>query len=641
MRRKLSAFMAIVLCLALLLGTFAFASGEAPAESAAPSESPAAEETPAHEGAEEVIYGRLDNRGRARSAYAVVALTADEAGELVHHGAYTEVENLTDTSPIEYGNGTVRLDVSEPGRYYYQGTLRKAVMPWDIRITYSLDGEEVDPDDLAGQSGELEVDIKTSVNSGFDQYFADNYMLQISVTLDSSLCEDIETRNGTVASAGSDKTITFVVLPGGEGDVGFSANVKDFSMGGFTIAGVPYSMDSMMGGMGELDTVTSGIKQLSGAISQLTGAAGQINSGAGELADNSSTLTEASDQIESALVQIADGLQDFDLSEMTGGLDQLAELPAYLTQIAAGISEAADGLRSLAGGYNEVTERLDTLLSSLMATFDVQNVIKLASTVEELTKTVEALKAENEELKDQHGQTDTPPATSETPEVTDTPVTETDPVTTPAETPPVETEGSSATGNEGGAQMPTDPTAGIQAIIGTYTMLTGKLEEAAAGLDLAVDGLMQMAIQISSGLEGMTDMDTSGITELQSGMAELADNYGQFNEGLKAYTEGVGALSEGMDSYTSGMYTLNNETQAIPDMIDEFLGTGEDEDGEGEEESGLVSFLSDDNSDTAAVQFVLSTEGIAAPEADEPEPPAEADKGFFAELWDKIVSLFT
>ena len=189
--------------------------------------------------------------------------------------------------------------------------------------------------------------------------------------------------------------------------------------------------------------------------------------------------------------------------------------------------------------------------------------------------------------------------------------------------------------------MPTDPTAGIQAIIGTYTMLTGKLEEAAAGLDLAVDGLMQMAIQISSGLEGMTDMDTSGITELQSGMAELADNYGQFNEGLKAYTEGVGALSEGMDSYTSGMYTLNNETQAIPDMIDEFLGTGEDEDGEGEEESGLVSFLSDDNSDTAAVQFVLSTEGIAAPEADEPEPPAEADKGFFAELWDKIVSLFT
>ncbi len=629
MRRKLSAFMAIVLCLALLLGTFAFASGEAPAESAAPSESPAAEETPAHEGAEEVIYGRLDNRGRARSAYAVVALTADEAGELVHHGAYTEVENLTDTSPIEYGNGTVRLDVSEPGRYYYQGTLRKAVMPWDIRITYSLDGEEVDPDDLAGQSGELEVDIKTSVNSGFDQYFADNYMLQISVTLDSSLCEDIETRNGTVASAGSDKTITFVVLPGGEGDVGFSANVKDFSMGGFTIAGVPYSMDSMMGGMGELDTVTSGIKQLSGAISQLTGAAGQINSGAGELADNSSTLTEASDQIESALVQIADGLQDFDLSEMTGGLDQLAELPAYLTQIAAGISEAADGLRSLAGGYTQATEGLKTLLSSL-----TQQVAALTAQVQELNE-------ENAALRDQLGKTETPPATSETPEVTDTPVTETDPVTTPAETPPVETEGSSATGNEGGAQQPTDPMTAIQAIIGTYTTLTGKLEEAAAGLDLAVDGLMQMAIQISSGLEGMTDMDTSGITELQSGMAELADNYGQFNEGLKAYTEGVGALSEGMDSYTSGMYTLNNETQAIPDMIDEFLGTGEDEDGEGEEESGLVSFLSDDNSDTAAVQFVLSTEGIAAPEADEPEPPAEADKGFFAELWDKIVSLFT
>lgn len=42
-------------------------------------------------------------------------------------------------------------------------------------------------------------------------------MLQISVTLDAELCEDITSRNGTVANAGSDKQITFVVLPGGEG----------------------------------------------------------------------------------------------------------------------------------------------------------------------------------------------------------------------------------------------------------------------------------------------------------------------------------------------------------------------------------------------------------------------------------------
>ena len=73
MKRKFSALMALFLCCAMLFGTFAFA-----AESPAPSESPAPEEEEAAppEGAEEVIYGRLDNRGRARSAYAVVAVTA-------------------------------------------------------------------------------------------------------------------------------------------------------------------------------------------------------------------------------------------------------------------------------------------------------------------------------------------------------------------------------------------------------------------------------------------------------------------------------------------------------------------------------------------------------------------------------------
>ena len=72
--------------------------------------------------------------------------------------------------------------------------------------------------------------------------------------------------------------------------------------------------------------------------------------------------------------------------------------------------------------------------------------------------------------------------------------------------------------------------------------------------------------------------------------------------------------------------------------MDAFLGTGESEE---EEETGPVSFLDERNEDTASVQFVLSTEGITAPEeAAEPQPQEES-QGFFADLWDKIVALFT
>ena len=566
MKRKFSALMALFLCCAMLFGTFAFA-----AESPAPSESPAPEEEEAAppEGAEEVIYGRLDNRGRARSAYAVVAVTAEEPGEIVHHGQYTEVENLTDTSPIEYKNGTVTIDAAEAGRYYYQGKLRKALMPWDIQISYTLDGAEIDPDDLGGASGSLTVDIHTSTNSGFDSYFTDNYMLQISVTLPGEAADEITARNGTIALAGSDKTITFVVLPGAEGDVGFSAEIKDFTMAGFTIAGVPYSAASMMGDMEEVDMITDGLTQLSDGISALAGAAGQLSDGADTLADNGPTLTDASDQIADALNQISSGLQDFDLSSMTGDLSALEALPAGLTEIAANLESIA----SMVSGMN-VSIDIDSMTAGI--TQDMTNIYTYALTSgdETLLGYVNSLMGNFKTLQ---------------------------------------------------ANMKTQLAA-----------IPTQMASLASGLQAIVDAIMTVANQVSVGLSGMTDIDTSAITELQTGMAELASQYGQFNEGLKTYTDGVAALADGAGSFSSGMYTLNSETSSIPDILNEFLG--EDEEAE---ETGPVSFLSDENEETASVQFVLSTEGIAAPEDEAPEEPEPEAKGFFAELWDQIVALFT
>ena len=563
MKRKFSALMALFLCCAMLFGTFAFA-----AESPAPSESPAPEEEEAAppEGAEEVIYGRLDNRGRARSAYAVVAVTAGEPGEIVHHGQYTEVENLTDTSPIEYKNGTVTIDAAEAGRYYYQGKLRKALMPWDIQISYPLDGAEIDPDDLGGASGSLTVDIHTSTNSGFDSYFTDHYMLQISVTLPGEAAEEITARNGTIALAGSDKTITFVVLPGAEGDVGFSAEIKDFTMAGFTIAGVPYSAASMMGDMEEVDMITDGLTQLSDGISALAGAAGQLSDGADTLADNGPTLTDASDQIADALNQISSGLQGFDLSSMTGDLSALEALPAGLTEIAVGL------------------ETMKNMIASV---------------------TIPSVSISNEELITLQGLFNDPM------------------IVQILQTRGISPETLSSLGVMLGS-------------LGSLSSMAGYMSQLTAGLEQAVDALMLIANQVSVGLSGMTDIDTSAITELQTGMAELASQYGQFNEGLKTYTDGVAALADGAGSFSSGMYTLNSETSSIPDILNEFLG--EDEEAE---ETGPVCFLSDENEETASVQFVLSTEGITAPEDEAPEEPEPEAKGFFAELWDKIVALFT
>lgn len=792
MKHKFNAALAIVLCLVLLTGSFAIPVMGSAYKDENPGSSNGAPVSlgSVSDGPEEVIYGRLDNRGRPRSAYAVVELSVAAPGKISHHGQYTEVENLTDTSPIEYSNGTVTLEAERAGLYYYQGKLRKALMPWDIEITYKLDGKELDPDDLSGASGELEVDIHTSINSGFDPYFADNYMLQISVTLDSELCEDISARNGTVASAGSSKNITFVVLPGSEGDVGFSAKVRDFSMGGFTIAGVLYNQESMMSGMGEdIDGITSGISQLTGAISTLAGAAGQLRDGAGELSENGGTLSEASGQIYEALSQIAEGLEGFDMSEMGEGLEQLGQLPDAFFQLGDGLNQIGEGIDQLLVGYQDIASGLREALTQmgpmfeLMGSLDAETIAllqqpgtmealeQLASKPELLTMLMGLTDDDIDMLKQLQDMTpaqkdmlqkfagmsndeiaviknllteeniegistimfwmtfrgldfdevaelimgsgtknipeETTPASSPTgsdnPDDNGGKVDETEGETEPtvpvgSETPaePTESTEPTPTGNAQPSEEP-EPTAETEqpaaetAVTEEDTMEVqlmssssssgfgdfdlgdfGSLEDMMENMPAAPDEdasalvkfwymvdmldflneclgmisgiltemgdqLILAGMEMADSMEGLTDFDLDAVTELQEGMVLLADNYGEFNEGLGLYLEGVAAVAEGLDGYASGMYALNSETQAIPDMVDALLGTGDEE----EEESGPVSFLSEENEDTAAVQFVLSTEGIAAPEAEEePAPPAEEDQGFFGDLWDKVVNLF-
>ncbi len=650
MKRKLSVLLSIFLCVALCISTLGLAADSTGDGEPAATDAPEDAATTPSDGPEEVIYARLDASGDPQDAYAVVALTLTEDGTATHYGRYTAVSNLTDTSPIDYRSGIVTLE-ADAGRYYYQGTLRSAKMPWNIEISYTLNGSEIDPDELGGRSGELGVNINTSVNSGFDPYFTENYMLQISVTLDASLCENISTRNGTVASAGSDKTITFVVLPGGEGDVGFTADVTDFEMGGFTIAAVPYSMDSMMD-MSELDGITSGIDQLTGAITQLTSGASAINDGAGALSENSATLTDASDQIESALRQIADGLQGYDLSSMTEGLDQLRQLPAAFTQVAAALSQAGDGLIELYGGYDQIADGLHQAVDMIGeylpgggtgegdegdtgggdggntgGGMDMTQMLAMANIIYRAGYMNGWVAAGGE------GEPNVPTLDMD------------DLLAIIGGT----GSGTSGNGGDTGGDGTTtqNPIEMLRQAADGLDTLNGYLYQAAEGMYTMSDEMMNAAIELSSGLEGMTDFDTSAITELQDGMLQLSDSYEQFNSGLKSYTDGVDQLSEGMNTYTSGMYALNSETQGIPDMIDELLGTGGDEDAEdgenadGEGGTGVVSFLDERNTDTASVQFVISTDGISAPEQPVEDQPEAESQGFFADLWDKIVALFT
>ena len=613
MKKRTLGALALALCFALSLFAVPAAAADAPAAT----------------GAEEVIYAKLDAAGEPLSAYAVVALNGDAGESVTHYGAYTAVENLTDTSALTYEDGAVTATIPEGGRLYYQGTLESFELPWDIAIGYELDGRSISPAELGGQSGALEMSLSVKPNGNAPGAFADEMMLQITVTLDASLCKNITAEGATVANAGGDKTLAFTVLPGAEAEYTVTADVEDFTMAGLTIAGVNYDIASAMGDTAEITDgvgqMTDAISQLSDGASQLASGAGSLRSGAGSFGSGLSTLSAGSAELVAGSEQIAGALAQISASlpgagagadaeaaaaaaaaagaqsagaGMTLDLSALAQLPAGLEQAADGLEQAGAALAQLAEGYGAAYPALAQAVEA----------IPEPSVSEEDIGALMALAPDNEAL-------------------------------------------AALVANYQAAQTVKAVWAQASA---AFEAVQDNLPALAEGVNSAAASLRQTAQQISAAMSATGgQIDLSGLLQLTSGLSQLAQSYSAFHEGLVSYAGGVDALSANWSSVYSGISSLasgagelsdgvaalNEETSKIPELIDELTG-GSAED-ESADASAQASFLDERNEDTASVQFVIMTEGISEPEAEEEPAPAEEDKGFFAELWDRIVALFT
>ena len=607
MKKRTLGALALALCFALSLFAVPAAAADAPAAT----------------GAEEVIYAKLDAAGEPLSAYAVVALNGDAGESVTHYGAYTAVENLTDTSALTYEDGAVTATIPEGGRLYYQGTLESFELPWDIAIGYELDGKSISPAELGGQSGALEMTLSVKPNGNAPGAFADEMMLQITVTLDASLCKDISAGGATVANAGGDKTLAFTVLPGAEAEYTVTADVEDFTMAGLTIAGVNYDIASAMGDTAEITDgvgqMTDAISQLSDGASQLASGAGSLRSGAGSFGSGLSTLSAGSAELVAGSEQIAGALSQISASlpgagtdaeaaaaadaqsagaGMTLDLSALAQLPAGLEQAADGLEQAGAALAQLAEGYGAAYPALAQAVEA----------IPEPSVSEEDIGALMALAPDNAAL-------------------------------------------AALVANYQAAQTVKAVWAQASA---AFEAVQDNLPTLAEGVNSAAASLRQTAQQISAAMSATGgQIDLSGLLQLTSGLSQLAQSYSAFHEGLVSYAGGVDALSANWSSVYSGISSLasgagelsdgvaalDEETSKIPELIDELTG-GPAED-ESADASAQASFLDGRNGDTASVQFVIMTEGISEPEAEAEPAPAEEEQGFFAELWDRIVALFT
>lgn len=563
-------------------------------------------------GKEEVIYAVLSASGDVQNVYAVNILHVTAAGRVSDHGAYASVENLTDTGAIAREEGLVTA-AAPVGDFYYKGTLFEPRLPWVITVTYLLDGKALTPEALAGQSGRLEIRIDTAPGPGAPGDFFDNYLLQISVPLDTALCRRISSDGATLANAGRNKIVTHTVMPGADAHLSLFADVVDFSMSGIELTALPFSLPIDLpdtGPMAEDLTALSdavlalsdGAGQLSDGVRELAAGASALRAGVGDFAagltrldGGSAALTDGSAEIAGALNTIAAALNGPDAV----GFEELSQLPAALTQLSAGLDGVTEGFDALRTGFAAAREPLEAAVAAIP-----EEAVDEAA----LARLYAANPGEKALLDRLSAYYAAAAAVRETYR----------------------------------AVKPAFDTVG-----GTLDTLSGHLG--------ALSGSLSELAAAAQGLSGGGDASAAALTQLTAGLTALHARYAAFHAGLAAYTGGVteltracaalnagvkdaaggaAALSDGANELRDGLEALRDATQEIPDRIEAEIASAVS----GYDTSDFTpgSFLSPRNTGVLSVQFVMTTEKIEPP-APAPAPPTPAPK---TNLWTRFLDLF-
>ena len=639
---------------------------------------------------EEVVYINLNADGSVKEINVVNIFDLDKDEQIIDYGKYENLRNMTTTDKIGYSGETVTID-AKAGKLYYEGKLDSNVMPWNIAIRYYMDGKEYKASDIAGKSGNLKITMKITENTNCIGNFFEGYALQASVTLDTEKCSNIKADGATVANVGSNKQLTYTILPNKGADIEITAKATDFEMSAIAINGIKLNLaididdaeiqskiDEIIGAVNDLDEGAGDLKDgaedlykgttlLNDKVGELYTGVGALNSGATELYNGLTAITSKNKELLSGAYEAFKGLcsasETILNTELTkNGLQAVTLTPETYAAVLTDLLKTMDADAVYNMAYNkalaEVTAQVEAQADTLYAGYVEQNAntIYLAyvqSQADTLYAQV-AAQAVMEQLIANGYNEQQAMAYLQTPE------------------------GQALIAQAVAAMTDEQKQQIITTAVANLTDEQKTQIKAGAVQSLTDDQKTQIKngyIEQTMKSKEVTDQITAAVAAANTAAASVTelkgqlDNYSLFYEGLKSYTSAVSDTASGantlkinMDTLYANVGTLKTSVGELNDGVKSlFDGTTELKNGTGEfvketagietEVSGKIdsmiteatgsdvevtSFVSEKNTNVNAVQFVIQTEAIEVAEVVNAEHVVEEQLNF----WQKLLRLF-
>ena len=244
----------------------------------------------------ETVYVNLDNTGNQKSIKVSDWLHVPQGAVYVDDVTnLTSVVNVKDDSKPQVSGHNLRWHLSTTDLYYqgdYSGKL-----PLEFKISYTLDGQPISADQIAGKSGKVGITVKmNNVDSysvkvnGVNMTMYNPMLVVGGISLSEMKFQNINVENGRVVGSGNTQYAVLAGFPGINESLGLSesvsteykfndtfvitADVTDFEIGNFMFSAIPIasleiglnnisdSVDSLRDNLVKLQNVQKSLEQI-------------------------------------------------------------------------------------------------------------------------------------------------------------------------------------------------------------------------------------------------------------------------------------------------------------------------------------------------------------------------------------------
>lgn len=308
---------------------------------------------------DETLYITLDGDNQIEESSVVKRYEVLEDGEIQDFGTYEKVSNLTTKAePVMTGSGVKFPVKAEDGAFYFEGTTKtkKTDLPWDINVTYLLNGVETPADKLAGKQGLVEIQVDLVPNKKLSDFYKNNMALTMTAMVDRDSVLSLRAEGAQIQTVGNMSAVVFFALPGEECHYTIAIGSDDFEFSGLIFLMVPLTLS-------QLDQVED-----------LRDAKETLEDSKNAISDSMDILCDTLEQMRSGVSGTADGLRKLD--------DARQIVHSSKDEVYAKADQAIDGLNQLSDSLLPFRGHTDQAQSAVN---DIRNdVNEMVSDVNEL-----------------------------------------------------------------------------------------------------------------------------------------------------------------------------------------------------------------------------------------------------------------